>query len=168
MLLKKRQLEGRSEQPTVVVISSQKDFCNSWPFFKQPIQRWIINPSDKSNPCNTLFGYERKFSMKASWPETISQLNKAGLCRLVLLGGAKLIGSFLAADQIDEIQLTLTPKILGGPYTWVPTELQNLPKVFQESDAWHLKENVLLSNNELLLLYHRNSSSQKTNNDFQY
>ena len=158
-LIKTRISEGRSKQPTVVVVSRQKEFCNSWPFFHQPIQRWLISPEEISNKHSVPSGFERQFSMKASWSQTISQLNQAGLFKLVLLGGSKLVGSFLKADQIDEIQLTLTPRIIGGSYTWIPTSIDNLPKKLSRSNAWHLKKNELLSNSELLLHYYRNYSS---------
>ena len=45
-LLKKREAEGRSKQPISVVISSERDFCTEWPFFSQPIQKWIIRPQE--------------------------------------------------------------------------------------------------------------------------
>ena len=41
-LIKHRTSKGRSEQPIAIVISNQKDFCKDWPFFKQPIKRWLI------------------------------------------------------------------------------------------------------------------------------
>ena len=165
-LLEKRVSEGRSPQPTVVVVSSQKNISTSWPFFYQPIERWLINPKEISNQCPIPKGYERQFLMQASWSQTISQLNQSGLFKLVLLGGAQLIGSFLEADQIDEIQLTLTPKILGGRYTWVPTEIDNLPKDLSRSGTWQLKSNQLLNNDEVLLQYSRNHSSTLTKHTF--
>ena len=47
-LIKTRISEGRSKQPTAIVISRQPKFCNSWPFFQQPIQRWLISPEEIS------------------------------------------------------------------------------------------------------------------------
>ncbi len=161
-LLQQRSEAGRSKQPITVVISSQKDFCQEWAFFHQPIQRWLISPSKVScerngSPPN---GYERQFFMQENWAETLSQLRTAGLKRLVLLGGASLVGTFLQADQVDELQLTLTPKIIGGNYSWVPSTIKKMPAELASTDAWLLTENKLIGDNELLLRYVRNYSSK--------
>jgi len=94
--------------------------------------------------------------MRSKWSKTLSDLANAGLSRLVVLGGARLVGSLLQADQIDELQLTLTPKILGGEYNWVPSSLKNLPSTISRSDSWHLQTNQPIGENELLLKYFRN------------
>ena len=155
-LLKKRQTEGRSDQPISLVVSSQKDFCSSWPFFNQPIKRWLISPNEISTQFSANSFFERQFLLKNTWSETLSELAVAGLSRLVLLGGANLVGSFLQADQIDELQLTFTPKIIGGKYNWIPNNIEDLPASFQAGNAWLLKENKPLSDNELMLRYFRN------------
>ena len=159
-LLEQRKAEGRSAQPVAVVVSSQKDFCNKWPFFKQPIERWLISPREVLSQLSrtSLKDYERQFSMLENWEQTLSQLTKLGLKRLVLLGGADLVGSFLQDDQIDELQLTLTPKIIGGEYNWVPAKIKNLPKQLSNSDAWVLTGSQSIGDNELLLRYLRNHS----------
>ena len=166
VLLKKRTEEGRPKQPIAVVISSQKDFCQKWSFFNQPIKRWLISPSQISSQFSggPPVGYERQFFMQENWANTMSQLTKAGLKRLVLLGGAHLVGSFLQADQVDELQLTLTPKIIGGDYNWVPQNIEKLPTELSQSDAWLLSENKSIGDNELLLHYIRNYSSRSKEN----
>ena len=158
-LLKKRKEAGRPKQPITVVISRKNDFCQEWAFFNQPIQRWLISPNENlsQSSASPPAGYERQFFMRENWSSTLSQLSQAGLKRLVLLGGANLIGSFLQADQVNELQLTVTPRIIGGDYNWVPRNIQNLPKELSKSDAWHLKENQSIGDNELLLRYFRNS-----------
>ncbi len=158
-LLKIRQSEGRSKQPIAVVVSSQKGFCADWNFFQQPIERWLLSPNEESMQCSQNFKYERQFYLQRNWSATLSQLTKAGLSRLLLLGGAHLVGSLLQADQIDELQLTLTPKIIGGKYTWMPTEMQNLSKKLLKPNAWTLKVHEELDENQLLLRYFRNRCS---------
>ncbi len=157
-LLKKRLAEGRSQQPIAVVVSNQRNFCSNWPFFSQPIQRWLMSQDEVSMKYSIPSGYERQFSMQENWKATLSQLTQAGLKRLLLLGGAHLVGSILQADQVDELQFTLTPKIIGGAYTWVPVKLENLPKLLSKNDAWILKQNEMIGDNEVLLRYFRNRS----------
>ncbi len=159
-LIEKRKSEGRSEQPITVVVSSQKQFCPEWPFFKQPIQKWLLTSESTSVDTHALLNYERVLKIHRTWSKSLNQLKEAGLSRLVLLGGAELVGSFMHADQIDELQLTLTPKIIGGEYTWIPYRMENLPTVLSNPDSWHLKENDPLNENELLLRYFRNRSSK--------
>lgn len=160
-LIKHRISEGRSEQPIALVISNQKDFCQDWPFFNQPIKRWLISSKASSTQQNIVGRYERLFTLDSDWTKTFTQLKEEGLKRIVLLGGAKLIGSLLKADLVDELQLTLTSKIIGGEYTWVPTHIAKLPKILSSPNAWLLEDNYPLNNNELLLRYFRNRPSNK-------
>ena len=91
-----------------------------------------------------------------SLKETIVNLSEKGLSRIALLGGAKLVGSFLREDLINELQLTLTPKLLGGPYTWVPHNVDNLPLKLASLNAWQIKKIERIEDNELILQYTRN------------
>ena len=50
-------------------------------------------------------------------------IKKAGINRLALLGGANLINSFIKEDLIDEIKITIAPRIIGGKFTWIPLSL---------------------------------------------
>ena len=160
-LLKERTEAGRSKQPIAVVISKQNDFCQQWPFFNQPIQRWLVSPRENSSQCSGSppTGYQRQFIKQGSWENTLSELSQAGLKRLVLLGGANLVGSFLEADKVDELQLTLTPKIIGGDYNWMPKNIKNLPTELSEPNAWRLTDHKSIGDNELLLRYFRNSEN---------
>jgi 5-amino-6-(5-phosphoribosylamino)uracil reductase len=73
----------------------------------------------------------------------------AGLRRLVLLGGAELAGQLLAADRVDQLQLTVCPLVLGGRHSWLPAEVSLAPT------RWQLLEQRLLEGEELLLRYGR-------------
>ena len=89
------------------------------------------------------------------WPQALNRLAELGLFRLVLLGGAQLAASLLQADVVDELQLTLTPKLLGGMHAWVPFEGGGLPDDLGDAEAWHLQTVEPLTDNELLLRYER-------------
>ena len=83
------------------------------------------------------------------------ELNQAGIYKLVVLGGSKVIGSLLKEDLINELQLTISPKLIAGKHSWIPKKYDSLPKQFLENDAWELNEAKILTNNELLLRYIR-------------
>ena len=94
----------------------------------------------------------------ASWLISLQRLQQQGYRRLLLLGGAELATSLLAADAIDELQLTLTPRLLGGDHSWVASGSQTgscLPPQLADVGAWQLNESRDIGGDELLLRYRR-------------
>ena len=69
-----------------------------------------------------------------------------------------LIHSLLAQDAVDELQLTLSPRLLGGSFNWLPQMETPLPETLASSQAWSLLEARPLADNELLVHYCRNRS----------
>ena len=159
-LLQARVLEGRSQQPTALVVSSGLGHKSQWPFFSQPIQRWLLRPSQgpSETDLDLPLGYERILKLCPNWIDTMNRLAEAGFDRLLLLGGSKLIASFLQVDLVDELQLTFTPRLLGGEHSWVPFNMNDLPSELQGSNAWDLQSHEPLGGNELLLRYIRKRS----------
>jgi len=82
-----------------------------------------------------------------------------GMGRLVLLGGAALAASCLKEDAVDELQLTITPRVVGGRHGWIPFDEDALPHALGASDAWALQEALPLQGNELMLRYQRRLGS---------
>ncbi len=160
-LLEKRSLEGRSQQPISIIVSQGIAHSKSWSFFKQPIKRWLLRPIQSDSTAEQFDesqGYERQLAFIGDWSITLVQLAELGISRLVLLGGAKLLNSLLHADLVDELQLTITPRIVGGSYTWVPISNVDLPSSIAASGAWNLKENQHIGQDELMVRYFRNRS----------
>ena len=145
-----RRLEGRSPQPTAMVISRNPDFPLDWPFFQQPINRHLINPDQVQ-----VDGFSTIHRLHASWEATLAGLEPMGFHRLVLLGGAGLCGSLLEEDLVDELQLTLAPCLLGGRFSWVPTSGLSLPASLMKPDAWTLLSADPLGGHELVIRYQR-------------
>ncbi len=155
-LLNKRLSEGKSEQPIAIIVSTQKNFANNWPFFSQPVRRWLLNKNYLGRNSPSPEGYERQIYLKQHWKDTLDELATMGLHKLVILGGGKLASSLLDSDQIDEIQLTITPRIIGGEYAWVPLKKNDLPIILSNDNAWTLQRSQPLEDNELLVRYIRN------------
>ncbi|MDP6193401.1 MAG: RibD family protein [Prochlorococcus sp.] len=166
-LLEQRLSAGRSAQPKVVVVSRQQGHSLDWPFFQQPIQRWLLSSQQPTGEDSTYplpsAGYERQFLLASSWPQTLNRLVEAGLSKLVLLGGAQLLTSMLQDDAVDELQLTLTPRLLGGGHAWVPLQSLGLPEALMSADSWCLQEVKPLAGHELLLRYWRHRPSSLPN-----
>ena len=158
-LLKQRISEGKHEQPIALIASNQIDFPVDWLFFKQPIQKWLIQKQDKKNEIMLPKGFDKKINLKITWRDSLDYLYQKGIAKIVLLGGANLISAFLLEDLIDELQITITPNLLGGDYCWVSTKLRSLNRIMNKKNNWTLKESKRLGNNELLIRYFRNNLS---------
>ena len=156
-LLKQRISEGKNEQPIALIASNQIDFPANWLFFKQPLQRWLIQKQDTKNKIMLPNGFDKKINLKFTWGDSLDDLYQKGITKIVLLGGANLISAFLLEDLIDELQITITPHLLGGDYCWVSSELRNLNTIMNKKNNWILKESKMLGNNELLIRYFRNN-----------
>ena len=158
--LDQRLASGRSAQPRAVVVSGQPQpqFPADWPFFQQPLERWLLRPEDPTELDRLELGFDHVQPLCADWSSTKASLADHGLERIVLLGGARLTAALLQADVVDELQLTLTPRVLGGPYGWVPLTGIKLPNGLAASNAWALQEAVPLGGDELLVRYSRRRS----------
>ena len=153
--IKKRILEGKPEQPISLVASSQIDFPTNWNFFKQPVQKWLLQKQNKTNLGTVPKGFNKRLYLKLKWRDSLDDLYEKGFSKIVLLGGANLISSFLKEDLINELQITITPHILGGSYCWVSSKLNNLNKMMDQNNSWILQESKKLGDDELLIRYLR-------------
>ena len=102
-------------------------------------------------------GFDKKINLKLTWLESLNDLYQKGISRIVLLGGANLISNFILENLIDELQITITPHLLGGDYCWVSSKLNNLNTIINQKNKWILKESINLGNNELLIRYYKNN-----------
>ena len=141
--------EARQAQPPALVVSHHSAFPLHWPFFEQPLERWLLAPAPAIN------GFHRWFPLQTSWTDRLGLLASAGVQNLVLLGGAQLAAELLQVDCVDELQLTLVPTLLGGGHSWLPVGTGPLPNAHSASEAWHQQEARSLGDGELLLRYRR-------------
>ena len=154
-LIKQRIFEGKNEQPISLIASNKVNFSKNWPFFKQPVERWLLKKETERNKNQLIDRFHKHINLKLKWSDSLDDLSHKGLSKIILLGGAKLISNFLIEDLIDELQITITPHILGGSYCWVST---NLNEIMKDNKGWILTESKRLGNNELLIRYLRDIS----------
>lgn len=151
-LLAERRRRGCGEQPLALVLSRTGHLPETLPFWRQPLRRWWLRPARDAAPHRPAPeagpGFERQLSF-SDWCQLRRRLAAEGLTRLVLLGGANLASQLLAADQVDELQLTVCPLLLAGPHTWC------LPGSSLSPQRWQLQEFRPLAGDELLLRYRR-------------
>jgi len=171
-LLELRRGQGRPPQPWALVVSHSGRFDPQLPFFHQLLRRGLVAPAGlRSSPPA---GFDRLWRLPpdgaqagtgpagapafggqgvgSGWPALLAELAAGGMERLVLLGGARLAASLLALDLVDGLQLTLVPRLLGGPHSWLPIAPLPAP------GRWELEESRPLGEGELLVRYRRSGS----------
>ena len=136
-------------QPISIIASNSKKFNRNWQYFRQPIRRWLITSNKVDNLLNNDF--EKELLFENSWESTLISLKKQGINNLALIGGAKLINSFIKEDLITDIKITIIPQIIGGRYTWIPPERTD--EIFNLKRLWEIKSIKNLMNNEIHVHY---------------
>ena len=138
-------------QPISIIASNSKKFNRNWKYFRQPIRRWLITSNKVDNFSNSDF--EKELFFENSWERTLISLKKQGINNLALTGGAKLINSFIKEDLITDIKITIIPRIIGGRYSWIPSEQTN--EIFNLKRLWEIKSIKNLMNNEIHVHYQK-------------
>ena len=138
-------------QPISMIACNSMKFNKDWKYFKQPIKRWLIS-SNKIDGKEKI-DFDKEINYKNTWSKTLLSIKQAGINRIALLGGAKLINSFVKENLVDEIKLTITPRIIGGQFTWIPTEKTN--QIFNFKQFWNIKSIQELDKNEIHIHYTR-------------
>jgi len=161
LIKQKHFLQSREEisanQPISIIAGNSKNFSKSWIYFKQPIRRWLIS-SDR-NIKDSKVNFDKTLFFENSWLHTLNILRKEGIKKIALLGGAKLIESFFKEDLIDEIKITICPKVIGGQYAWMPFKEKN--KIFNFENRWKIKMTKVLKTSEVFLHYTKKSIKNK-------
>ena len=113
-LREKREAEGVLPVPLAVVVSGRLDLPLDLPLLNEPDQPVVIaTASEESLPgLGDQVTYER---VGDDLPLLMARLRSEYGIRSVLCEGGPTLNSFLlAADLVDELFLTLHPKLLGG------------------------------------------------------
>lgn len=128
-LIEEREKLGKPPQPAQIVCSRSLDINPNFPFFQQPIPRWLLTckkPENiHSNPLKNKFDkllFAAKDEEEIDWDFAFQQLLDLGIKRLAILGGGQIVSSLITADLIDEFWLTICPLILGGVGAPTPVE----------------------------------------------
>jgi len=154
-LLNQRQQQSKPQQPVHIVCSPSANLDPDYPFFRQPVPRWLLTTTDGANRWQASESFEQilvaqDINGAIIWHQAFEQLYKLDLRRLAVLGGGTLISSLLEEDLIDEIWLTLCPLILGG--ATAPTLVDGPGFLAPHAPRLHLLESRSLDN-ELFLHY---------------
>jgi riboflavin biosynthesis pyrimidine reductase len=152
-----RKARGLAASPINVVIANNVDFDPAWPFFAdKKVTRILVVP--ESVPESELGPFRTtcqifKYDPSDSWPKQVIACLKRMKCRNLLLeGGGGVMFPWVESDLIDEWNVTLVPKVIGG--TTAPTMVEG-----DGFDAAHIKTYRLKSSkrqgDEVFLKYVR-------------
>lgn len=107
-------------QPPVALVTSRLDFAPSHPFFADAVVRPIVITSAASPAAArealadvaevVVCGEER-----VEPDRLVTELTARGLPQMLCEGGPQLFGALIEADRVDEICLTMSPVLEGGP-----------------------------------------------------
>ncbi len=149
-LLEARRSEARDPQPVAIAVSRSGRLSAALPFFLQPLERWLLQAAPPP-PTAPAEGFARHLPLE-SWPQALAALGSLGQRRIVVLGGAQLAAALAAEDLLDELQLTICPRLLGGAHGWLPADARVAPEAMA---GWRLVEHRALPGDELLLRWRR-------------
>ena len=113
-LLAKRVEEGLAPDPLAVIVSARLDLPADLPILNEPEQRVVIaTHSDATLPG--LGAHVEYARIGDDLPRLMAELREARGIRSVLCEGGPTLNSHLfAAGLVDELFLTLNPKVAGG------------------------------------------------------
>jgi 5-amino-6-(5-phosphoribosylamino)uracil reductase len=102
-----------------VALATKLDFDPNWPFFSdQRIERVLVVPD--STPENDLKPFQPlarifKFDQsKPVQPQIIGYLKNLGCRNLLIEGGGGIMFPWVEQDLIDEWNVTVCPRVIGG------------------------------------------------------
>ncbi|QZZ23730.1 RibD family protein [Leptothermofonsia sichuanensis E412] len=118
-LLQQRQQQSKPQQPVQILCSQSGKIDPDYPFFCQPVPRWLLTTRLGSDRCQPATQFERILVAETptgeiDWVTAFQQLTDLGLKHLAILGGGELVASLLAEGLVDEFWFTVCPLILGG------------------------------------------------------
>ena len=140
--------EISTNQPISIIAGDSQNIPLGLKYFDQPVQRWIINSKKHKNQI--VRNFDKQFHFINTWRETLGDLANEGIKSIGLLGGAKLITSFAKEDLIDEIKITIVPKIVGGKFSWIMNHDKNIIEFIKD---WEVKSFKKLKTNEVFIHY---------------
>lgn len=114
-----RKARKLNRHPINVVLARTVDFEPTWPFFAAPdVERVIVVPEGTSDaslkPFHSL-AHIFKYEKSPDFPEQIiAYLAKLGCRNLLIEGGGGIMFPWVERDLIDEWNITVVPKIIGG------------------------------------------------------
>ncbi|MBI2297465.1 MAG: dihydrofolate reductase family protein [Armatimonadetes bacterium] len=125
-LLDARRAAGKPPQPLSVVVTNSGAIDLELPFFtRQEVPRVVATSYLGASRTERYKGLAEVWicgQEEVGIPDLMARLRAAGVERVALLGGGELNAAFLAADAVDQIELTVAPQLFGGQAAPTPVD----------------------------------------------
>lgn len=110
---------GREPQPVLVTVSGKLDLDPAHPIFADaPVRPWVLThgqaPADRRTALSEVAEIVVCGTSSVDLEAALKRLVEAGLEQVLSEGGPSLLGAQLAAGVLDELCLTLAPKLAGA------------------------------------------------------
>jgi len=112
-------LKKKIQPANAVVSSTLEGISPAWPFFTENGMKRILFVSERASRAR-IQKFEQSCeiivlqSKKKVGPLILKELTKRGYSNVLVEGGGSLMWEFAQENLIDEYNVTLTPKIVGG------------------------------------------------------
>jgi riboflavin biosynthesis pyrimidine reductase len=111
---------GLAAQPALAIVSARLDIAPSHPFFTEAVVRPVVvthagSPIDRRRALMEVADVLVCGTDAVDLRRARVELAARGLAQVLCEGGPHLFGALIEADCVDELCLTLTPMLEGGP-----------------------------------------------------
>jgi riboflavin biosynthesis pyrimidine reductase len=109
----KRVAEGREPEAVAVVVSGRLDLPPDLPLLNEPEQEVVVATASEASLPETVspLDYAR---VGDDLPRLMAHLHERGVRSVLCEGGPTLNSYLFAAGLVDELFLTMNPKVIGG------------------------------------------------------
>jgi riboflavin biosynthesis pyrimidine reductase len=112
-----RVAHGRPPHPVFAIVTGELDLDPASPIFTEAPVRPIVLTTDRSTGADRFAGVAdvtAAGSAHVDPAQAVAALRERGLRHVLCEGGPSLFGTFLAADAVDELCITLSPSLEAG------------------------------------------------------
>lgn len=118
-LIEERERRGQPPQPIQMICSVFGKIDPELLFFRQEIPRWLVTTQKGAKYWQKQPGFDRVVVAQTpqetvDLPSAFEKLANEGIRSLAVLGGGSFIGALFLEGLIDEMWLTVCPRIIGG------------------------------------------------------
>ncbi len=115
-----RRAQGLADQPRMAVVSHDLDLDVEHPFFADAVTRPLLvthaaAPADRRAALERVADVIVAGATSVDLPAMRAELAARGLPQILCEGGPHLFGTLLEAGIVDEVCLSLAPRVVAGP-----------------------------------------------------
>ena len=115
-----RVAHGLSPQPRLAIVSRELGIGPQHPFFADAVARPIVvtcasTPRERRALLDEVADVYVCGTNAVDLREAVDRLAADGVSQILCEGGPHLFGSLVTADLVDELCLTVSPRLVGGP-----------------------------------------------------